>query len=177
MKKRAWLMLMYSLPARSSTDRVYVWRKLKNAGVLYLQHSVCLLPDSVEHKKTLANIQTAILSRKGEARVSVIGFGSAHEETDLIRRFQSQAEEEYGEFLGICRNFHAELDKERKNQHFTFAELEENEAELDKLRAWLPKIGARDFFPAKPRLQASSALEKCSEDLRRYSSEVSRRQA
>ncbi|MEH2172379.1 Chromate resistance protein ChrB [Nostoc sp.] len=61
----------------------------------------------------------------------------------------SQVDQKYQEFLGQCRNFHSELSAERKRSNFTFAELEENDAELTQLRSWLPKICDRNLFDAQ----------------------------
>lgn len=57
--------------------------------------------------------------------------------------FNAARDAEYGEVLGRCRDFHAELAKERAVAHLPFAELEENE-DLAKLGAWLGKIRERD---------------------------------
>ena len=176
MTERAWLMLLMSMPAQPSTQRVYVWRKLKAAGVLYLQKSVCLLPDAPAHRETLDQIHSDIETRAGEATISTIRFENPDEEAALIARFQALAAEEYGEFLGQCRDFHLELEKERADKHFTFAELEENEAELEKLRKWLPKIEARDHFPSEAMNQAREELEACRLNFERYTSEVSDRE-
>ena len=169
-------MLIYSLPARPSTQRVFVWRKLKTAGVLYLQHSVCLLPDDSSSRKVFDVLKNDIVERKGEARISSILFQVTEEEAGIVSRFQLQADEEYQEFLGRCRDFHKELEMERKKEHFSFAEIEENEFELDKLARWLPKIEARDFFSAKLGSQARTALKACTADFNRYCKEVTGRE-
>ncbi|HEU5102958.1 MAG TPA: Chromate resistance protein ChrB [Roseiflexaceae bacterium] len=66
----------------------------------------------------------------------------------LVQRFQQQADVEYQELLGRCHDFQAELAAERAKGNLTFAELDENETELTKLRSWLAKIGERDWFDA-----------------------------
>lgn len=176
MRHRPWLMLIYSLPARPSTQRVFVWRKLKTAGVLYLQHSVCLLPDDPSSRKVFNVLRNDIVERKGEARISSIVFQVTEEESEIVSRFQLQADEEYQEFLGRCRDFHKELEMERKKEHFSFAEIEENEFELDKLARWLPKIEARDFFSAKLGPKARTALKARTADFNRYCKEVTGRE-
>ena len=85
------------LPARPSTQRVFVWRKLKTAGVLYLQHSVCLLPDDSSSRKVFDVLKNDIVERKGEARISSILFQVTEEEAGIVSRFQLQADEEYQE--------------------------------------------------------------------------------
>ncbi|MCC5658086.1 hypothetical protein LC608_14020 [Nostoc sp. XA010] len=90
----------------------------------------------------------------------------------LVNRFKQQADQEYQEFLGKCRDLHSELTEERKIGNLTFAELEENEAELTKLRSWLPKIRDRDLFDAQEYSQAIEALKACELDFQLFSEQV-----
>ncbi len=64
----------------------------------------------------------------------------------MIEAFAEARDAEYSEVMERCREFHAELKKEREAGKFTFAELEENEEDLAKLEAWVGKIRARDRF-------------------------------
>ncbi len=121
-------------------------------------------------------LKNDIVERKGEARSSSILFQVTEEDAGIVSRFQLQADEEYQEFLGRCRDFHKELEMERKKRYFSFAEIEENEFELDKLARWLPKIEARDFFSAKLGSQARTALKACTADFNRYCKEVTGRE-
>jgi hypothetical protein len=165
----SWLMLLYSLPARPSTNRVYVWRKLKSCGVFYWQHSVCLLPVRSGLREQFERLRREIESRGGEATISTIQFPDPQEHASIVERFRQQADEEYQEFLDKCRDYHAELDKERRAEHFTFAELDENDAEFAKLRSWLPKIRERDFFAASLSPSADRALAACEKDFAQFS--------
>jgi hypothetical protein len=168
----SWLMLLYNLPARPSTQRVYVWRKLKGCGVLYWQNSVCVLPALPGFREQFDQLKRDVEDRGGEATISTIQFPDRDEEQSIVNRFRQQADEEYQEFLGQCRDFHEELRKERKASHFTFAELEENEVEMAKLRSWLPKIHKRDFFKASLEPKARKALVACEKDFERFSKTI-----
>ena len=57
--------------------------------------------------------------------------------------------------------------------HFTYAELEENEVDLVKLRYWLERVRDRDVFGAptacRPRLPS---LAECEEQLEAYATRV-----
>lgn len=172
MDSPTWLMLFYQLPAKPSTQRVYVWRKLKAWGAVYLQHSVCVLPANKQRRAALEELCREIESRKGEARVSTVQMTEPAECQDIVAKFKAQSDEEYEEFLGQCRDFAAELIKERQAEHYTFAELEENEAELGKLKGWLPKIRARDFFGGSLKAKAEKALKIAEQDLNRYARQV-----
>src|SRR5215208_891185 len=74
--------------------------------------------------------------------------------------------------LSKCRDFHAELERERAVGKFTFAELEENEEDLDKLGAWLRKVELRDRFGAPSAQEARAAVLACREDLEAFAASV-----
>lgn len=172
MKTITWTLLIYQLPARPSTQRVFVWRRLKTLGALYLQHSVCLLPHRDALRAQLAELEREIKERKGEVVVLTIELKDAEEAAAIIERFRQQADEEYREFLGQCADFHNELEKERKDHHFNFAELDENQQEIEKLRGWWSKLKDRDYFGAGLRPKAEQALVACEKDFERYGEEV-----
>jgi len=172
MERKCWNLLVYRVPAQPSTQRVYVWRKLKGLGGLYLQQSVCILPQRENLQHHLTELKADITAGSGEADLFTIWIDVPEQNAVLVERFQQQADQEYQEFLGQCRDFHSELSEERKKADLTFAELEENEAELAKLRSWLPKIRDRDLFNAQGYLQATEAFKACELDFQSFTEQV-----
>lgn len=171
MDQQAWLLFIYQIPATPSTHRAYAWRKLKSLGALYLQNSICAFPASENLERALEALKADVADRGGHAQLFHAVFPPG-EAAGLVERFGAQSEDEYGEFLEQCADFHAELSKERGRRHFTFGELEENEAELQKLRLWLPRIEARNFFAAPSRELARKALDDCADDFALFEREV-----
>ncbi len=55
----------------------------------------------------------------------------------------------------------AEIARETAGDNFTFAELDENEQDFQKLAGWLRRIRARDFFAGAPAEAAERALAEC----------------
>jgi hypothetical protein len=55
---------------------------------------------------------------------------------------------------------------------FTFAELEENEADLQKLESWLERIRARDHVCGELAAQAERSLEGCRNALQAFANRV-----
>lgn len=172
MPQTSWNLLIYRVPSQPSTQRVHIWRKLKGWGGLYLQQSVCVLPPRENLQQQLEKLRAEIVSGGGEADLLTVQIGDEAQNRMLVGRFQQQAEEEYQEFLGRCRDFHKELDHEREIHNLTFAELDENEVELAKLRSWLPKIRERDFFEAPSYATALDALAACEQDFQSFSQQV-----
>lgn len=172
MSSQSWNLLIYRVPSQPSTQRVYVWRKLKGWGGLYLQQSVCVFPQHQELQQQLGKLRQEILEGGGEADLLTVTIEDPEQTQMLIGRFQQQIDEEYREFLGRCQDFHQELASEREKKNFTFAELDENEAELTKLRAWLPKIRDRDFFEAFLLSSVLEAIDRCEQDFQQFSQEI-----
>src|ERR1700732_1087491 len=70
-----WLLLVFSLPARSATQRVQIWRKLQRYGMLALRTSVYVLPNTAVNQERMEWLATAIRTYKGQASVvQVQGF-------------------------------------------------------------------------------------------------------
>ena len=90
----------------------------------------------------------------------------------MVALFEAARDSEYEEILDKCVDFHAGLEKEYAANHFTYGELEENEVELVKLRAWYEKVRVRDVYRAPKRSEAGQALDACGEALELYAARV-----
>ncbi|MBL1209825.1 Chromate resistance protein ChrB [Geminocystis sp. GBBB08] len=172
MNQEYWNLLIYRVPSQPSSKRVYVWRKLKGWGGLYLQQSVCIFPVREELPEKLEKLKEEIIASGGEAELLTVKIEDREQNQRLIEQFQQQSEQEYQEFFGRCRDLHQELAEERAKNNFTFAELDENEAELAKLRTWLSKIHNRDLFDASGYASALAKLIACEEDFQIFTQQV-----
>jgi hypothetical protein len=93
-------------------------------------------------------------------------------ETEIRAAFQAARDDEYEEIVDKCADFIAGIDKEYREAHFSYAELEENEVDLVKLRNWLDRIRERDVFGASGLQPALSSLAECEEHLEAYAARV-----
>ena len=75
-------------------------------------------------------------------------------ESDVHKAFQAARNDEYEEIVDRCEDFLQQVKKEYTANHFTYAELEENEVDLVKLRNWFAKVRERDVFDADGRQAA-----------------------
>lgn len=139
-----WLILNFTLPKGPSRVRVSAWRKLKKSGSVNIGQSMWVLPLSDEHISVFTEISGDILQNNGEAYILKAGFISTGNTDDITSIFNRARDEEYKEFLGKCEDFFREIEKETEKRNFTFAEIEENESEHDKLEEWLRKITMRE---------------------------------
>ncbi len=162
--RNEWAAINYTLPREPSRARVSVWRKLKKAGAVNIQQSMWVLPAGEENRRALDEIKGDVTVNGGEA--FVITFSADEDGLRIIAEKLNQARnEEYRELLEQCEEFFKEIDKETARRNFSFAEIEENEEELEKLRQWFEKIAARDAFGASLRAQSIETLARCGEAL------------
>lgn len=160
-KDSSWIIFSYKVPNEPSTIRVRVWRTLKALGVVYIQQSVCVAPDTSEVKKKIQSIKQLIESSEGEALLLEVNKFAVNTEDELLGIFNRQRIAEYEELLEGCKNFLNEIETETRKGKFTYHEVEENEAELGKLIRWHKKIVKRDFFSCSNSLQAKQLLDEC----------------
>src|SRR6266849_1120686 len=74
-KEVPWLLLVFSLPARSASQRVQIWRKLQRYGMLALRSSGYVLPNTAANQERMEWLATAIRTYEGQASVvQVQGF-------------------------------------------------------------------------------------------------------
>lgn len=172
MAARDWLLFTAQTPASPSSLRVLVWRRMQNMGAVTLHNGVWILPRSAEHEQNLWKLVTDLEAQGGNGLFFVAQTSDPTLEQRVISRFQAEREQEYAELEERCMAFLHEIEREALLQKFTFAELEENEDDLNKLTAWLRKISARDFFAAPRRDPAVTALARCQLALRTFTSAV-----
>ena len=165
-----WLLLIYRVPPEPTRLRATVWRRIKSLGAIYLQNSVAALPATPATERALRKLRREILDMTGTAvllRCAVLAG-----EPDVRNAFQAARNDEYEEILDRCQDFLQQVQKEYTANHFTYAELEENEVDLVKLRNWLAKVAERDAFGADGRPAAEKALAECEQSLETYAARV-----
>ncbi len=167
-----WLLFCPQLPATPSSPRVMVWRRMRSAGSLGLDNGVWILPHNEAAEKFVLEMKTYVESQGGSSKMFVAITLDEMTEADIIEGFRRDRAEEYAEFQEQCVDFLAEIEKETGRQNFSFAEYEENEQDLDKLRNWLGKVKQRDFMGGEQVQEADKWLEKCQHALQGFATEV-----
>lgn len=117
-------------------------------------------------------LENDILEMDGESVIlETVAFDRV-QENKVVARFKADRDEEYREFLDKCKDFEAEIAKETAANHFTYAELEENDVDLKKLHSWLEKIRKLDFYGANLAVEAQQQLGTCEALLDAYAQRV-----
>jgi hypothetical protein len=167
---RGWLLLIYRVPPEPTRLRSTVWRRIKSLGAIYLQNSVAALPASVASERALRKLRREILDMSGTA--VLLSASVLQGEAEVRNAFQAARDDEYEEIVDKCEDFLRQVAKEYDAHHFTYAELEENEVDLVKLKNWFAKVVERDAFGAAGRTAAEQAIEACEQSLEAYAARV-----
>lgn len=166
----SWLLLVYRVPPDPTRLRAAVWRRLKGLGAIYLQNSAAALPATPANERALRKLRHEILEMAGTA--VLLHCAALAGEADVLAAFQAARDDEYEEIVDRCQDFLAQVQKEHDAEHFSFAEFEENDVDLTKLRTWFDKVRSRDTFDAAGRKAAEEALAACEESLEAYANQV-----
>ena len=149
-----------------------IWRQVRRLGALSLQHAVCLPPLSEDSRTAYEHLARRIEEYGGEASILETTSPSEVWHKRTVSRFNAARDEEYEEVVDETNRFREEIERERRKGKFTFAELKDEESNLEQLRRYLAQVEARDAFGAKGRAKAAVEVERCAEVLRALAQEI-----
>jgi ChrB-like protein len=170
-KNERWLLITVST-GDSSTLRVHAWRKLRSLGAVYLQQSVAILPERPATLRAARRLVDRIVHEGGQARSLGVAVLDSAQEGALIELFQTERADEFQEVCSRTPAFLEEIEAERRRGRTTYAEVEESEADLERMRTWLGRVRARDYFDAPGGPEAIAAVEECAEALAAFEAEA-----
>jgi len=167
-----WLLLLSQLPKTPSSARVALWRRLRAAGATTMVNSAWVLTNTESHAELFEQLRDGILRQGGTAFVLAFQATSPDVTEAIVQRFRADRTQEYDEFTERCSALLDEITREGKAGKHTFAELEEDEQDLEKLARWLAKIQERDFFPDESGQRSSTLLARCRSAVEAFSQAV-----
>jgi len=93
--EQRWLMLVFSLSAKRSSERVEIWRKLRRIGAFSLSTSGHLLPLTAQNQERFEWIASSIRRYKGKASVIQVHSIDDLPSEELVRRFAAERSKDY----------------------------------------------------------------------------------
>jgi hypothetical protein len=167
------LLLVYRMPTKPTAGRVAVWRNLKKIGAVYLQDSVCMIPDTIALRRELAPVLERIDLGGGRYHMLPLRKLPAEEREKLVALFIEQSAQHYREIVENCEvNFVKEIEFEHFRRNYTYEEAEEIRMEFDKICAWFSRVEERDWFDAPNREEARDWLRRCESLLEEFEHKV-----
>jgi len=136
-----WLLLVFSLPAKQSSRRVEVWRKLRQYGALSLPSSGYVLPNTASNQEHFEWLAAAIRKYKGQASVVKVNAIDDQPEAQLRQKFIEVRSQEYEKLLRELRKTSGK-----------------RSGELSRLRKRFQQIVAIDFFNSPLRSRVEGVL-------------------
>ena len=167
-----WVLLTYRLPSGESRERVAVWREVRRSGALHLQQSVVAFPDIEPFPKAVERFRAVVADLGGQTLVLRGAPQTKADRERLEEAWEKAREAEYTELISECEKYLVEIDHEFEIEKFTLAELDEEEAELEKLRSWAERIKARDVLGSPAARDAKAALKRAAQAFERYAKAV-----
>jgi len=134
-----WLLLVFSLPARSASQRVEIWRKLRSYGTLALPSSGYVLPNTAGNHERMEWLATAIRAYKGQASVVEVKKFDDLADERLKRLFLAARSRDYEALASDLKRLLAQSRTLRSARR------------LNQLRRRLQEIVAIDFFSSASR--------------------------
>jgi hypothetical protein len=155
-----WLILIYVVPSEPSRKRAAVWRDLKKAGAVYLRDGVAVLPQREDTLATFQAIAAKIAAYGGQATLVEKARLDSEREAVIVAEALATRTSEFEEIGRDVEGFLDYIARERAHREFTFAEVEELEADLTKLKRWTEQVRARDHFDSAAAAVVDELLER-----------------
>jgi hypothetical protein len=143
----SWSMLVISLPGRSATPRMRVWRALKGLGAVVLRDGVYLLPYSESASRSLREQAETVMASGGDAHVFT--FNSTEpSQTEHFRGLFDRTGD-YAQLAGSIRKLKPTLTRKRATSVAR---------QLRQLRREFETVAATDHFPGPAKEQVQHLL-------------------
>lgn len=167
-----WLLVLVQVPAQPSRHRVAVWRELRRAGAVPISPGTWVLPARPAFEAALRRVGDLVA--RGSGTMTVVDAAPRNDAGASFFReaFAAARVEEWTEFTADCGKFENEIGKEISSGKFTFAELEEEEQSLERLRRWYRDLKSRDVLHLPEAETAAERLAGCSRVLEGYAAQV-----
>lgn len=155
-ERKKWLGITYTVPAKPSRARVYIWRKLKELGAEYY-HGMAMVPQTPKMQESVKRLVAKFRELGAEAAVLELRFLDPKDEEKVVAQFRRQAENDFRElFLDFARLYEelgGPLDADEDRQRI--------------LRRRYGKVRSRDFFHVEDEPDFAAQLTQLAEDIHR----------
>src|ERR1700675_4405462 len=140
------LLLVFSLPARSASQRVEIWRKLQRYGTLAMRSSGYVLPNTGTNQERMEWLATAIRTYKGQASVV------------QVKRFDDLTDQRLKDLFIAARSRDYEALTSDLKKALTQSCAMRPVPRLNRLRRRFQEVAAIDFFESPSRSRVEELL-------------------
>ena len=154
-----WLVLLHQVPARPSSLRVRVWRRLQSIGAVPLRNAAYALPNRPEPREDLAWVAADVRALGGQATLLAATALGKDDDTELVAAFRAARAQDYRALANEARRLLASAARERPSP----ATLASAEA---RLRLESDRLARITYFDPPERKEAREMLERLKSKLR-----------
>lgn len=157
-----WLLLLYDLPTRPSRTRVRTWRRLQKLGAVPVRNSVYILPNAPQCREDFEWLREEIAGQQGHADIFAVQAADARADQQITAAFQQARQRDYGALQRAAEKLlrRAQRLRGRPDRRSLARSLRQLHERLD-------QTNAIDFFRAPGREQATAALARISDLLKK----------
>jgi hypothetical protein len=149
-----WLVLLYQVPAKPSSLRVRVWRRLQAAGAVPLRNAAYVLPNRPEPREDLAWIAADLRALGGQATVLASAALDGAEDEELRAAFRAARA---GDYRALTKDAHKLWASAERLRGRTPGELGRAER---RLRLEWERLSKVTFFDTPAQKEASDMLSR-----------------
>jgi hypothetical protein len=169
-----WVLVNAKVPKEPTRHRVAVWRALRKTGAVPISSGMWAVPRLPQFDSGIATARM-LAERGGGTLGSFFVTRESGSDIDALRdAFLDARRDEWKELLAECSAYEVEVRKEIAVEKFTFAELEEEEQSLERLRRWYEELANRSVITLPEQSVAVQELEICQKLLDGYADLVYR---
>jgi len=155
-----WLVFSYSLPSKSSSPRVSVWRQLKRVGVISLVGGAYILPANDAGTETFSWLAQQVQQAGGEALVMQVEKFHGFTDQAIITFFRQARQESYA---GIDEKVTSLVQVTQSDMSVQERLAVKNE--LDGLQQHYADIARIDYFDSPDKVRLAARLERLRQTL------------
>jgi len=145
------LLLLHSLPAKKTSDRVSLWRKLKKIGAYGLKTAGYVLPDEPTHYERFQWLAQQVKDSGGEATLVRVTNIEGLPDEKLVRLFNEARAEDYATLVAPLKA-HIAANRRKKREDCTES--------LEKLRRQFLEVREIDYFDSPAAHDVELLLER-----------------
>jgi hypothetical protein len=150
-----WLLLIHHLPPKPAYLRAKVGRRLQRIGALAIKNSVYVLPARDGAYEDFQWLRQEIEQGGGTAAICQASFLEGFSQGELVSLFQTASDVSYRQLIEEVRGIRRDLRAVRKSDPSRRNQLQQ---EVRRVRARFDALVALDFFGARTRARAETAL-------------------
>jgi len=148
---KAWLLLLYGLPTKHSTERVSLWRKLKKFGALPFKTSAYVLPDQPVHCERFQWLAKQVRDDGGDATLIRVTEIEGLSNQQIAQKFNEARARDYADLGRAATAFIKRTKAKRRDS---------SNDDLEKFQQRFNEIREIDYFDCSAAHNAQILLKR-----------------